>query len=124
MTDQEVMSTLLAGFAALIMGLQPRARDARRVGADVPHYASSCGGSQSFTHAVAPGVKQGHPAAVAMILNPETFEADGGARRGAGISGIVVTEPSAGLEGQAADPFVLDLRERLNIAIQVKRLTV
>src|SRR6188768_620170 len=38
-------------------------------------------------------------------------------------TGIDVAEPVAGFKRQTADPFVLDLRERLNAAVQIPVLS-
>ena len=112
------MSAFLASRATTIFALLERAHHPRSVGTNVPNNSRSVRSVQTIADAVSTCVKQGLPCTVAVILNAVAVAT-------ILLRSIVnVTEPRAIFKGQPADPFVLDLRKRLNAQIGIEVLPV
>lgn len=108
MADQKAARALFASRSSAVFALLERAHCAQGIGTDVPDNAWTVGAMETIADRVRTRVKQRLPAAVAMILDSVTAAA-------VLIGAIVdVAEPTAVLKRQAANPFALQLRERLD----------
>src|ERR671914_937761 len=118
MPDKEALAPLLTRRSATVLAPLERTHRAQGVRPDVPYDAGSMRYVETIADAIGARVKQGLPGTVAVILHAV-------ARAAIGVRAIVdITEPCAVFERKTADPFVLDLRERLYAQIGVEVLTI
>src|SRR5258705_8410057 len=112
------MGSLLTSRFAVIGTLFEAPHHAQGVGANAPNDAGTHRRGETATDAPSAGIKQSLPPAVTMILDTEAIATV------LLCAAVIVAEPRAILEGQTADPFVLDLGKRLNAEISIKTLLV